>query len=177
MIIEAAARRYAQAAFAVALEGGNPERWLGDLDALSEFVAGQEAAALLTSDRVPDTAKESLLKAALPDVAGGVFNLARLMIVKRRIRLASQVREEFQSLLDEHSGLARATVTTAVPLTTEQQAGIAARLSQITGKQVSVESRVDPSILGGLVARVGDTLIDGSTRRRLGALKKVLEGG
>jgi F-type H+-transporting ATPase subunit delta len=176
MRIEAAARRYAQAAFSVALEQGNPERWLADLDALSDLVARVEAAAVLESDRVPDAAKETLLKAALPDADPLVLNLARLLVAKRRIRLAGQVREEFGNLLDAHKGRARATVTTAVPLSDEQKTEIAGKLSRITGKTVSVEEEIDPGIIGGLVARIGDTLIDGSTRSKLVALKRSLQG-
>ena len=177
MRFDIAAKRYAQAAFAVALERGDPDRWLGDLDGLDDLVAQPEAAAVLQSDRVPEAEKETLLKAALPDVDPTVLNLARLLVTKRRIKLAPQVREEFGNLLDVHEGRARATVTTAVSLSNEQETQIAQRLSQITGKSVSVEQVVDPDILGGLVARVGDTLIDGSTRSRLVALKKSLEGG
>jgi F-type H+-transporting ATPase subunit delta len=177
MRIDIAAKRYAQAAFAVALEQGDPERWIGDLDALSELVAQPDAAAVLQSDRVPAAEKEILLKAALPDVAPAVLNLARLLVAKRRIRLASQVREEFGNSLDAYRGRARATVTTAVPLSDGQKVEVAERLGQITGKTVSVEERVDPEIVGGLVARVGDTLIDGSTRSKLAALRKSLQGG
>ena len=176
MRIEAAAKRYAQAAFAVALAQGEPERWLGDLRSLSDLVANHEAAALLQSDRVPNAEKDKLLEAALPGAAPGVLNLARLLVAKRRIGLAEQVREEFSDLLDEHEGRARATVTTAVPLSDGQKAEIAARLGRITGKKVSVDEAVDPNILGGLVARVGDTLIDGSTRSRLVAMKRSLQG-
>ncbi|MCJ7492475.1 MAG: ATP synthase F1 subunit delta [Dehalococcoidia bacterium] len=176
MRIDIAAKRYAQAAFAVALEQGDPDRWLGDLDALVDLVAQPQAAAVLQSDRVPDAEKDILFKAALPDVDPAVLNLARLLVAKRRIRLAGQVREEFGNLLDAHEGRARATVTTAVPLSDGQAAEIAARLGQITGKTVSVEQMVDPEIVGGLIARIGDTLIDGSTRSRLGALKKSLQG-
>ncbi len=177
MRIELAAKRYAQAAFAVALERGDPDRWLDNLDDLSDLVSQAEASAILQSDRVPEAEKDRLLKAALPDVDPAVLNLARLLVAKRRIRLAPQVREEFGDLLDAHEGRARAVVTTAVPLTAEQEKRAAQRLSQITGKTVSVEQVVDPSILGGMIARVGDTLIDGSTRSRLVSLRKNLQGG
>jgi F-type H+-transporting ATPase subunit delta len=176
MRIELAAKRYAQAAFSVALERGDPDRWLGDLDDLDDLVSRAEASAVLQSDRVPEAEKDRLLKAALPSVDPAVLNLARLLVAKRRIRLAPQVREEFGNMLDAYEGKARATVTSAVPLSSEQQTQIARRLSQITGKTVTLEQVVDPEILGGLVARVGDTLIDGSTRNRLVSLKKTLEG-
>ncbi len=100
MRIDIAAKRYAQAAFAVALERGDPDRWLIDLDGLDDLVAQPEAAAVLQSDRVPEAEKERLLKAALPDVDPTVLNLARLLVAKRRIKLAPQVREEFGNLLD-----------------------------------------------------------------------------
>jgi len=176
MRTEAAAKRYAQAALAVALEHGEPERWTADLAALAALMAEPEAAALLESDRVSDAEKDALLAAALPEVSPRAMNLARLLVAKRRTALAGQIGREFQTLLDEHRGVARAAVTTAVSLSDKQVEEVATRLSQITGKQVSVEPRVDPAILGGLIARVGDTLIDGSTQSRLLALKKELRG-
>lgn len=176
MRTEAAAKRYAQAAFAVALEGGDPERWLGDLDAIVALVARPEVAALLESDRVPGAQKDDLLRAAMPDVGQGAMSLARLLVAKRRTNLVEQIRQGFRDLLDDHKGLARASVTTAIPLTDEQAKEIAAKLSGITGKQVTIEPSVNPDILGGLIARIGDTLIDGSTRSRLLALKKELQG-
>ncbi len=176
MRTEAAAKRYAQAAFTVALEQGELERWTADLESLAALMTQPDAAAVLESDRVADAEKEKVLTAALADVGPRALNLARLLVAKRRTALAVQIGQEFQTLLDEHRGVARATVTTALPLTDDQVKGVAAKLSRITGKQVSVEPRVDEAIMGGLIARVGDTLIDGSTRSRLIALKKVLEG-
>ncbi len=176
MRIEAAAKRYAQAALAVALEHRDLERWTADLAALAALMTQPEAAALLESDRVSDAEKDALLTAALSEVSPRAMNLARLLVAKRRTALAGQIGQEFQALLDEHRGVARAAVTTAVPLSDEQIKGVAARLGRITSKQVSVEPQVDPAILGGLIARVGDTLIDGSTRSRLLALKKELKG-
>jgi F-type H+-transporting ATPase subunit delta len=176
MRTEAAAKRYAQAAFAVALEQGDLERWTADLESLAALMTQPEAAAVLASDRVADSAKEALLSAALADVNPRALNLARLLVAKRRTALAGQIGQEFQVLLDEHRGIARATVTTAVPLTDQQVEGVAAKLSRITSTQVSVEPKGDATIMGGLIARVGDTLIDGSTRSRLVALKKDLEG-
>lgn len=176
MRTEAAAKRYAQAAFAVALEFEEVERWAEDLDALTTLMGEPRAAAFLESDKATDADKRALLEAALADVNPRAMNLAQLLVDKRRVGLADQIRQEFHALLDEHRGIARATVTTAVPMSDEETQTVAARLSEMTGKQVIVESRVDPGILGGLVARIGDTLIDGSVRSRLLTLKRQLEG-
>jgi F-type H+-transporting ATPase subunit delta len=67
-------------------------------------------------------------------------------------------------------------VVTAVPLDEQGRQELAGRLSQITGKQVLIEAHEDPQILGGLVARIGDRLIDGSTRSKLSALRRELVG-
>jgi F-type H+-transporting ATPase subunit delta len=176
MRTEAAAKRYAQAAFAVALEYEEVERWAEDLDALATLMGEPRAAAFLESDKVADVEKRALLEAALADVNPRAMNLAQLLVDKHRADLADQIRQEFHELLDEHRGIARATVTTAVPMSEDETRTAAARLSEITGKQVIVQQRVDPDILGGLIAKIGDTLIDGSVRSRLTALKRQLEG-
>jgi F-type H+-transporting ATPase subunit delta len=176
MRTEAAAKRYAQAAFAVALEYDEVERWAEDLDALATLMGEPRAAAFLESDKVSDAEKRALLEATLADVNPRAMNLAQLLVDKRRGGLTDQIRQEFHELLDEHRGIARATVTTAVPMSDEETRTVAARLSAITGKRVIVQQRVDPDILGGLVAKIGDTLIDGSVRSRLAALKRQLEG-
>jgi F-type H+-transporting ATPase subunit delta len=79
-------------------------------------------------------------------------------------------------MLDDRRGIAHATVTTAVALSDEERRAVTGKLSSITGKQVDITSVVDESIIGGVVARIGDQLIDGSTRTRLLALKRRLEG-
>ena len=176
MRTEAAAKRYAQAAFAVALEYQEVERWAEDLDALATLMGEPRAAAFLESDKVSDAEKRALLEAALSDVSPRALNLAQLLADKHRIDLIDHIREEFHALLDEYRGIARATVTTAVPMSEEETRTVATRLGEITGKQVIVQPKVDPSILGGLIAKIGDTLIDGSVRSRLLALKRQLEG-
>ncbi len=173
---EAAAKRYAQAAFAVALEHDELERWGTDLEAMAALMTQAEAIALLQSNKVPEAEKASVLKEALPDIGPRAMNLARLLVDKDRVHLAAQIAEEYRVLFDEQRGIAWADVVTAIPLDGDQKRRVAARLGEVTGKQVNVDATVDPSILGGLIARIGDTLIDGSTRSRLLALKKELMG-
>ena len=173
---EAAARRYAQAAFAIALERDELARWARDLEALAELVAQPGVVEALASSRVRPEEKERLLQAGLPDVGPLALNLVRLLVSKSRVALADQVREEFERLVDEHRGIAHGGVVTAVPLSEDERREVEMRLSEVTGKQVVVEAEVDPSIVGGLVARVGDRLIDGSTRTRLLDLRRDLGG-
>jgi F-type H+-transporting ATPase subunit delta len=176
MRIEVAARRYAQAAFDIAREKGELDRWAEDVQAIADLVAQPGVADVLASSRVPFDAKARLLRSGLPDVGSLAMNLAQLLAEKGRIVLAGQVREEYQRLMDEHRGVAQAVVLSAVPLSDDERRAVARRLHDLTGKEIVLETQVEPEILGGLVARVGDRLIDGSTRGRLLALKESLVG-
>jgi F-type H+-transporting ATPase subunit delta len=176
MRIEVAAKRYAQAAFDIARERDELDRWVEDIRAIVDLAAQPGVVEFLASSRVPFEVKERLLRSGLADVNPLALNLARLLVQKGRIALAGQVRDEYQRLLDEHRGMAQGVVLTAVPLSEEEERAVAQRLGELTGKEIVLERQVDPEILGGLVARVGDRLIDGSTRTRLLALRRQLAG-
>ena len=176
MRIEVAAKRYAQAAFDIAREKDELDRWVEDLRVIADLAAQPGVTEVLASSRVPFEGKERLLRSGLADVSPLALNLARLLVQKGRIALAQQVREEYQRLLDEHRGMSHAVVFTAVPLSADEERAVAQRLRELTGKEIVLERQVEPEILGGLVARVGDRLIDGSTRTRLLELRRQLAG-
>jgi len=176
MRIEVAAKRYAQAAFDIARERDELDRWVEDLRAIVDLAAQPGVTEVLASSRVPFDVKEHLLQSGLANIGPLALNLARLLVQKGRIAQAEQVLEEYQRLLDEHRGRAQALVLTAVPLSEDEEKAVAHRLRELTGKEIVLEGRVDPEILGGLVARVGDRLIDGSTRTRLLELRRQLAG-
>jgi len=125
---------------------------------------------------VPAQAKEEFLRRIAGDPQEQVWNLVRLLSSKSRLELLPQIAVEFQAMLDDHRGIAYADVVTAVSMNDEEQRAMVARLSEITGKQVRLRTFEDPEILGGLIAKVGDRLIDGSTRSKLAALKRRLAG-
>jgi F-type H+-transporting ATPase subunit delta len=173
----ASARRYAEAAFAIADEGNALDRWSGDLLTIANFVDEPEVAGIVSSGRVPRDEKLRLLDAGLKAYLSPLaMNLVRLLEQRGKIALARDIQVAFQAMLDDRRGVAHAVVTTAVPLADDERAAVAAKLSAMTGKQVDVTAVVDASIIGGIVARIGDQLVDGSTRSRLAALKRSLEG-
>ena len=176
MLRDPAAKRYARAAFEVALAHNELETWERELGSLRDALASDEAVAFVSSRNVRAPAKEEFLRRAAGDTSERVWNLVRLLSSKSRLALLPQIAEEFQALLDEHRGIAYADVVTAVAMSDEEQRALATRLSDITGKQVRLRAVEDPEILGGLIARVGDRLIDGSTRSKLVALKRRLAG-
>jgi len=104
------------------------------------------------------------------------LNLAHLLVSKGRTDAAVAIAEQFARLAEEHRGLARAKAITAVPLSEADLQTLTTRLREKTGRQVVLETEVDPSILGGVVVQIGDRLIDGSTRARLEALRDSLVG-
>ena len=176
MLRDPSAKRYAQAAFELALERGQLDAWERDMAALASGLAAPEAEAFLASGLVPAQAKEDLIRRLLPDPDPLVWNLVRLLSSKGRLRLLPQVAEYFQTLVDEHRGIAHAEVITAVPVSDDERQALVQKLSELTGKQVTVELHEEPEIIGGLVARIGDQLIDGSTRTKLLALRRRLAG-
>ena len=176
MLRDPAARRYARAGFDLARERGELDAWERDLRSLADALASNEAQAFITSRQATREAKESFLQRAAGELTPLVWNLVRLLNGKGRLGLLPQIAEAFQELVDEERGVAHAQVLTAVELSDDERQALARRLSEITGKQVTVHPHEAPEILGGLVARIGDELIDGSTRSKLEALKRQLAG-
>jgi F-type H+-transporting ATPase subunit delta len=171
-----AARRYAQAAFELARDKGELEAWERDLHSLAAALAMPEALAFVSSRQVAADQKAEFVRRIAGDVTPLVWNLVRLLAAKGRLALVPQLAEAFQELLDEQRGIAHAQVTTAVALSDDERSALARRLSELTGKQVQLQVSEDPELLGGLIARIGDRLIDGSTRTKLIALKRRLAG-
>jgi len=103
-----------------------------------------------------------------------VRNFINLLMERNRLDLLADIIVAYEKLLDEKLGIVRARVTSAGPLDAAQQRDIAARLEQVTGKHVRVELSVDPTLIGGVVARVGSTIYDGSIRQQLQVFKQRL---
>ena len=173
-----AAKRYADAVFGIAADGGTAERWASDLDDVAALFANADAAAFFASTRVAQTDKEQVIEQAMSDATAGGRNLAKLLVRKRRTRLADQIRDAFRQRLNSERGIAEAVVTTAVPLTDEGRAAVEAAVRRYTdATTVELSETVDSAILGGAVLRIGDRIIDGSVRTRLNSLRRSVAGG
>lgn len=170
----ASAKRYAQAIFQIATERDLLDQLRADLDAISAVSQNEAFVTLMGSPRVRFEVKEELARQQFADLHPVALNVALILISKGRFNLAPAVAEEFSAFVDEALGIAHAEVTTAVPLSEAEQASVTQRLSGRSGKQIILHTRVDPSIIGGLVAKIGDQLIDGSTRNRLALLRRSL---
>jgi F-type H+-transporting ATPase subunit delta len=176
VIRDVAAKRYAEAAYLIARQDGKEEVWSSGLAGMAALFGDDRARAVFENARVPAAQKLALVERALAGVDPLVLNLAQLLVRRRRTSLGPQIAQAFQELIDEAKGISHAIVTSAVPLNEQDRAAVQRRLIEITGGQIAMETEVDESILGGLVVRIGDRLIDGSTKNRLLALKRRLAG-
>jgi F-type H+-transporting ATPase subunit delta len=167
-------KRYAQAAFELGLEKNKLDNWQEDLRRIASLAADEELMALLQNPRLPFGAKRSLLQKGLGEIDPLAFNLALLLASKGRLKLAKDISQQYDELLDFHRGIEHAEVIAAMPLSDENRESISRRLGEIVEHQVVIDARVDPSIIGGFIARIGDMLVDGSIRQRLEALKRSL---
>lgn len=168
------ARRYAEAVFEIAEAHDSFDRWTEELQAIAAVQRQPQLAGFVASPAVGMAAKDSLLTQHLEGMSQESMNLVRLLLRKGRFVLAPQIADHYRDLLNEHRGIETAEVTSAVPLSPEETKAIAQRLSAMTGRKVTVEVDIDPAIIGGIVARIGDQLIDASVRGRLQALKRRL---
>jgi F-type H+-transporting ATPase subunit delta len=173
---KANARRYAQAVFEIARETRELERWRADLQKLADAMGNADFLAAMESPKIKFDDKSRLL-ARLGDINPLALNLARLLIAKNGIGMMNEVSAEYQRLVDAYHGIQKAKVVTAVPIDDKDKEKLAEDLGAMVGSKIVIESEVDPGILGGIIARIGGKLLDGSTRSKLVALKREMAGG
>jgi len=172
---ERVARVYAQAAFDAAAAAGVVDRVGREL---SEFVTGLAASAAL-QDVLLDPHVETVVKArVLTGVTQGatplVANLLRLLLDRGRLAIVQEVRDHYAALEAAQSDLVRVEVTSAIELSAASREKISARVRELTGRRAEISNCVDTALVGGLVMRVGDVVVDGSVRGRISQLRRRL---
>ncbi|MEN8182577.1 MAG: ATP synthase F1 subunit delta [Myxococcota bacterium] len=177
MASAAAARRYARALFGLAQEEGRVEAVRGELTTLGELLDGhRDLRATLFRPLHPAAERKAALAALAEQLGvGGILQLfLQFLIDQRRLIEFPAIRSEYDRLADEAAGRMRAEVISASPLPEAQLDRLRQALSRQSGRQVAVELTLDPSLLGGVVAKVGDLVFDGSLRTQLRQLRASL---
>lgn len=171
-----AAKRYATALFEIAQRQGKLDAIERDLDAILDLMRLTPALRRMwESPLVPAGRKRALVGELLgASLDGLTLSFLRLLVDKRREEILEATREEIHRQADASRKLVRAEAIFAVPPTPAEQAGLVQSLQQRTGEQVDLTVRVDPAILGGVVVRMQDTIIDGSVRGTLERLREQL---
>jgi F-type H+-transporting ATPase subunit delta len=176
-MLSAVASRYARALVDVVTEPGagidaetakQQLRQVASLIATSSDLKG----ALLTPAVSP--ARKRAVIAKLIDVHPKIRNFIYVVIDHRRVHEIPSIVEAFELLMDEHLGFIRADVSSATALTGAQQASLQAQLTRMAGKEAKVKFKTDPALVGGVIARVGSTVYDGSVRGQLERLRTTL---
>jgi F-type H+-transporting ATPase subunit delta len=170
----ALARRYAEAYFALAQDGGDITGWRDQLAGVVEILANPEIGEALANPKSSLADRVKLGLTLLDGASVPARNLARLLIERRRVGAAQGILAYYDALTDKASGVVRAEVITAVPADAALDKQIRDSLSKHLGSDVQTTVRTDPSIIGGLVIRIGDRVIDDSLRTHLQQLQAAL---
>lgn len=178
MSLRTSANRYAKALFDVALEEKNDLAQVDrDLEAVVAMMHESPELARATSRAgVTAAARQSLMEAVAGKmgVAAPVQKLLVLLAESRKLNLVPDLAMAFRERLLAHQNVVRAGVTSAVPLSPEQTTALKDSLSKVTGKNVDLSVSVDAELLGGLVARIGSTVYDGSVKTQLARMRQQL---
>lgn len=173
MVEGSVARRYAKALIEIAKEASLVDRFGDDLRRFAHVLEGPELSGLMASPVFTNSERRAVLDQLLPSAAlhPSVVNFLRLLLDKDRFGAIQGIVREYGALADIEAGRIRAIVTTSVALAPALQASVQQAIAQSTGKQVVLETRIDPTLLGGIVAQVGGRVYDASLRTRLERLQ------
>ena len=173
---ETVARSYAETLFELADRHDALEPYGEGLETVARFIEEDPKFRLfLETPRIDDEDRKAVVREAFGKaLPGHVLNFVLLTIDKRRQRLLRRIAGQYHALLDERMGREHVQVTVARPLDDSTRRVITDRLSAVLGKEAISHIRVQPEILGGLVVRTGDTIYDGSVRRRLEGMRRQL---
>jgi len=179
MISGSIARRYAKALFEIGVEDGNYERMGREVRAMARALkTSPELAMALSNPAFARSDREKVLKAVLQRLGASqmVVNFTRLLLDRERVVVLPDISRELDALIDARAGRVAAEVRSAVPLDAGQRERLTQALEQLSGKKVEMKIDTDPSLLGGVVAKLGDTVYDGSLKTQLEKMKQALTG-
>lgn len=179
MIERRIVRRYAAALFAAAAKAHAVDQVETDLELIGLTLQSSPALwETITSPIVPTEKKRAILEDIFKDKVHEIsLSYLWLLVNKRREEAALQTEEEYVLLANDARGIVEAEATIAKPLDEAEQEQLASKLSSITGKQIRLECKIDPTVIGGVLVRIGDRVIDGSVKGQLEALREALLEG
>ena len=173
------ARRYAKALFAVGKEQGTYEAYNEALRAVADlYDSTPEVADALSNPLYPLDVREKVMAGIVRsmDVDKVMGNFLDLLVQKKRAEILPEITEEFRAMVDEEKNISHGSVISAVELSEDLRSKVQATLEKLTGKRVELTTSVDPSIIGGVIAKVGDLVLDGSIKAQLAGLKDSIKG-
>lgn len=177
MSLEAVAKRYAQALFELGTEASNVAGLTEDVKKVAAaYETSAELRSVVDNPLVSEPQRLGVMK-ELADRLGlspTAKNAIGLITARRRIAALPLIAKELARMSDERSGIVRATVTSAAPLSETYFQKLQREIERLTGKKVLFERKQDPSLIAGVVVRIGDRVIDGSAKARLEQVRQQL---
>lgn len=179
MLANQLAIKYAQAVYELAAEKNMLTEVETQLRQVESTIAGHpDLATLMYHPRVPSgIKKETIEKVFKEEVTDFLFNFLRLLVDKRRETALPAIIREYVKAANAARNIGEAEVITAMPLSDKEHEALAKKLSLVTGKTMLLKTSIDASILGGVIVKIGDKLIDGSVVRQLRMLQTTLARG
>lgn len=173
---ESVSRRYAAALFNQAKAAGTLKETAADLAHVAETLVGNVALGRMIGHPLVAVNKKKavLTEAFSTKISAATLGFLNLLADKRRTSLLGDAKQGFDELLRAHNNIVAATATTAVPLSAAQLADLEKALEKRTGKDIELTVSVDPSLMGGILVRIGDTVLDGTVRGKLDRLREQL---
>ena len=173
------ARRYAKAIFTVGQEKEKFEEYGDVLNGLAGlYESHPEVVDALTNPLYPMDVKEKVMSGMIAsmNVDEIMGNFLKLLVQKKRAGILPEIAESYRTMVDEANNVSHGNVISAVELSDDLKANVQAVLEKLTGKKVKLTTSVDPSIVGGIIAKVGDLELDGSIKTQLAGLKDSIKG-
>jgi F-type H+-transporting ATPase subunit delta len=168
-------RPYAEAAFKLALENGNLQRWSEMLELIDVVVGDENVAPRIGDPNVSEQALEGLILGIAGErLDGQGRNLVQVLVQNGRLDLVPHIRALFDGLRRDHEGVVEARIFSAMPITDDQVRPLLAALEKRYGRRVSAQVEVDPQLIGGARIVLGDKVIDATVRGRLDAMATAL---
>lgn len=180
MTSQIVAKRYAKALLEIGREDGQMEQYgreLGEMAAL--LTDSADLLPVLANPAFELESRKAIMETVVEKMGLSpiVANFFKLLLDRGRITAAADISLVYAGLLDEAKGITRAEVSSASPLSSEEVSGISEVLRKVAGQEVQVEVKEDPSLIGGVVAKIGDLVLDGSVKSQLQSLRESLRRG
>ena len=172
MSVAISSKRYAQAIFQIARDRNQLEEWQGYLAKIAGLLQNEQFIAVLENPKLYFEQKTRLFDVLLGKIDPLALNFSYLLVLKNKFKHIGEIAEQYEQLVDELRGIKRAKITTSILLDDIEQQILTKQLEQITASKLKSDFLVDDHILGGFVARVDGTLMDGSIKHKLMELRK-----